>query len=148
MLMNEECPSWLYEVKAGGTTIWERWDGLKSDGTLNAGESDGTGGMISFNHYASGAVGDFLYKRVAGIEPLAAGYKTSRIAPVVGGGLTRAAASTVTPYGKLSSSWRIVQGRFEIDVEVPMNTHCELVLPSGEKRMLDGGVYRFAEGTA
>lgn len=55
-------------MKVGGTTIWERWDALREDGTCNTGKDDGTGGMVSFNHYASGAVGDFLYRRIAGIE--------------------------------------------------------------------------------
>ena len=90
MLMNDKCPSWLYEVKAGGTTVWERWDALKEDGTLNSGDGNGTGGMISFNHYASGAVGDFLYKRVAGIIPEEGGYKKFTVKPLVGVGLTHA----------------------------------------------------------
>ena len=72
MLLNTKCPSWLYEVKAGATTIWERWDGLDENGQCPIGD-DGTDTMISYNHYASGAVGDFLYRRVAGIEPLEAG---------------------------------------------------------------------------
>lgn len=59
MLLTDTCPSWLYEMKVGGTTIWERWDALREDGTCNTGKDDGTGGMVSFNHYASGAVGDF-----------------------------------------------------------------------------------------
>lgn len=70
MLLTDTCPSWLFEVKAGGTTIWERWDALREDGTSNTGADDGTNGMVSFNHYASGAVGDFMYRRIAGIEPL------------------------------------------------------------------------------
>ncbi len=67
MLLNQKCPSWLYEVKTGATTIWERWDGLDENGVCPIGD-DGTDLMISYNHYASGAVGDFLYRRIAGIE--------------------------------------------------------------------------------
>lgn len=148
MLLNDECPSWLYEVKAGGTTIWERWDGLKADGTLNAGEGDGTGGMVSFNHYASGAVGDFLYRRVAGIEATEAGYKTSKIAPLAGYGLTYAKGSVVTPYGELKSEWKIENGRFEIEAVIPMNTRCELLMPSGKRHILQSGRYAFGEESA
>ncbi len=143
MLTNEMCPSWLFEVRAGGTTIWERWDALKEDGSRNTGENDGTGGMVSFNHYASGAVGDFLYKRVAGIEPLEGGYKTFRIRPLVGGGITWAKASTQTPYGKVSSDWKVENGKFKIEVAVPVSTRCTLVLPDGSERELASGKYEF-----
>ena len=143
MLTNEMSPSWLFEVKAGGTTIWERWDALKEDGSRNTGENDGTGGMVSFNHYASGAVGDFLYKRVAGIEPLEGGYKRFRIRPLVGGGITWAKASTRTPYGKVSSSWKVEKGQFKIEVSVPVSTYCTLVLPDGSERELASGKYEF-----
>ena len=56
MLLADTCPSWLYEVKAGATTMWERWDALREDGSCNLGEDNGSGGMVSFNHYANGAV--------------------------------------------------------------------------------------------
>lgn len=143
MLTNTKCPSWLYEVKVGGTTIWERWDALREDGSCNAGEDDGTGGMISFNHYASGAVGDFLYRRVAGIEPLSAGYKTHKIAPVVGGGLTYAKGSVNTPYGKIESRWDIEGENFTLKINVPLSTKCTVVLPNGTTQEVDGGKYAF-----
>lgn len=145
MLMNEKCPSWLHEVKAGGTTVWERWDGLKADGTLNAGEGDGTGGMISFNHYASGAVGDFLYRRIVGIEATSPGYKTSRIKPLIGGGLTSAKGRTRTPFGEISCEWKVSGGKFDVKVKIPLGTECELFLPSGEKKLLESGIYDFEE---
>ena len=72
MLLNTKCPSWLYEVKAGATTVWERWDGLDEDGVCRI-KDDGTGGMVSYNHYGFGSVGDFLYRRIAGIEPTVGG---------------------------------------------------------------------------
>jgi alpha-L-rhamnosidase len=142
MLLNTKCPSWLYEVKAGATTIWERWDGLDENGNCPIGD-DGTDNMISYNHYASGAVGDFLYKRVAGIEPLEAGYKKFKIAPLVGGGLTSANAKVSTSYGDIISQWEIKDGSFNINVEIPIGTECECQLPNGESRVLMNGKYNF-----
>lgn len=144
MLLTDTCPSWLYEVKVGGTTIWERWDALREDGSCNTGEDDGTGGMVSFNHYASGAVGDFLYRRIAGIEALEGGYRRFRIAPVMGGGLSWAKGSVMTAYGQIESSWRYENGSFSIDVAVPVGTVCELALPDGEKKELESGRYSFS----
>lgn len=143
MLTNDKCPSWLYEVRAGGTTIWERWDALKEDGTLNSGQSDGTGGMVSFNHYASGAIGQFLYTRVAGIEPIEGGYKSFRIRPLVGGGLTYAKAHTISPYGKISSSWKTENGRFMLNISVPASTKCYVTLPDASFHEVGSGEYSF-----
>lgn len=141
LLMSEACPGWLYEVKAGGTTIWERWDGLKEDGTRNTGGSDGTGGMISFNHYASGAVGEFLYTRIAGLEPLEGGYRKFRVRPLTGGGITHAEAEIVTPYGRAASRWKLEGGKFLLTVAVPVGTVCEAELPDGTKHTLVSGTY-------
>lgn len=142
MLLNDTCPSWLYEMKAGGTTTWERWDALREDGTCNTGEDDGTGGMVSFNHYASGAVGDFLYRRVAGIEMTEPGYRSFVIKPVPGGDLTWAKASVMTPYGRISSEWKIEENEFEIAFEVPVGTTCRLELPDGSRKEYHSGCYR------
>lgn len=141
MLLQEECPSWLYEVKAGGTTIWERWDALRSDGTCNTGNEDGTGGMTSFNHYASGAVGAFLYSRIAGIEALQPGYRHFRIRPVPGGGLTAAKGTLESPYGRIVSDWQMDGRQFRIHIEVPACTTCTLELPDGSRREYGSGSY-------
>ncbi|SFP83270.1 alpha-L-rhamnosidase [Butyrivibrio proteoclasticus] len=143
MLLNTKCPSWLYEVRTGATTIWERWDGLDENGQCPIGD-DGTGNMISYNHYASGAVGDFLYKRVAGIEPLDAGYKKFRIKPVLGGNLTYAKAKIDTSYGVASSEWRIEDSVFSIDIEVPVGCQCILELPDGKTLEYGSGHYSAA----
>ena len=148
VLLQEECPGWMYEVKTGGTTVWERWDALREDGTVNIGDlqngrDTGDGGMVSFNHYASGAVGDWLYRRVAGIEPISGGYREFRIRPVPGGGLTFAKASIRTPYGEVRSQWEIEDGRFEITVRVPVSATCYLTLPDGAQKTLESGTYRF-----
>lgn len=142
MLMNTTCPSWLYEVKMGATTIWERWDGLDENGVCPIGD-DGTDLMISYNHYASGAVGAFLYQRVAGIEATTPGYRTFRVRPVPGGGLTWAKGSVETPYGRVSSDWRIDGDRFAITVEVPVGATCELVMPDGATHALANGRHTF-----
>lgn len=140
MLTNTKCPSWLYEVRVGGTTIWERWNGLNEQG-LPLKVEDGTDNMISYNHYASGAVGDFLYRRVAGLEATAPAYRSFRVKPLIGGGITSASATVDTPYGEAGADWRIENGAFTVSVQVPIGTECELVLPSGETRKLTSGTH-------
>jgi alpha-L-rhamnosidase len=151
LLLQDSCPSWLYEVKAGGTTIWERWDALRPDGTVNISDLTGNkseeesgGGMVSFNHYAYGAVGDWLYRRIAGIEPTSGGYRTFRIAPLLGGDLTSARGSIQTPYGQIVSDWQIADNQFTICIHVPVSTVCTLVMPDGEERILESGKYAFS----
>ena len=101
LLNQEDYPSWLYPVKQGATTIWERWDGIKPDGSFQ------DASMNSFNHYAYGAIGDWLYQVVAGIEidPNVPGYKRVLIQPQPGGGLTYASASFDSLYGRIESKW-------------------------------------------
>ena len=142
LLLQEKCPSWLYEVNAGATTVWERWDALRPDGSVNTGERDnGNGGMVSFNHYAYGAVGDFLYRRVAGLEATSGGYKTFKAAPVPGGNLRFAQAQIKTPYGLAACRWTHNDGVFTMTVTVPGDTLCEAILPNGEKQTLQPGVH-------
>jgi len=152
LLMQETYPSWLYPVKMGATTIWERWDGQKPDSTFQS------VGMNSFNHYAYGAVGDWMYRVLAGIDtdPSHVGYKKIIIKPYVYGrklkegerpvsgnlngrirtdtttnGLKQVAADLETNYGKVSSHWSIDKGQVLVDVEVPVNTSALVYLPSG-----------------
>ncbi len=142
MLLNDKCPSWLYEVKMGATTIWERWDGLDENGVCPIGD-DGTDLMISYNHYASGAVGDFLYRRVAGIEALEAGYKRFSIRPLIcSEGPDSARGSVNTPYGRIVSDWSIKDDIFTIQIKVPMGTACRLVMPDRREELLECGSYR------
>ena len=125
-LLNQDTyPSWLYPVKHGATTIWERWDGVKPDGSFQ------DPGMNSFNHYAYGAIGDWMYRTVAGLDldPAHPGYKHATIHPQPGGGLTHAAATLATQYGTLASSWKLAGGRMSLDVEVPGNTTATVRLP-------------------
>ena len=101
--------------------------------------------MVSFNHYACGAVGDFLYRRIAGIEAVSGGYKEFRVAPVVGGGLTWAEGGLMTPYGKAGSKWNIEGTTFTLTVTVPVGTRCQVVLPSGRTETVGSGTWTYEE---
>ncbi|WP_308797433.1 family 78 glycoside hydrolase catalytic domain [Agromyces silvae] len=140
LLMNETFPSWGYEVAMGATTMWERWSSILPDGRFSSPEYPQEG-MNSFNHYAYGAIGDFMYRSIGGIAPAEPGYRDIRIEPVPGGGLTSATGSFDSRYGTISSSWRIVEGGFELDATVPANTTATVVLPAGTQwAVTEGGV--------
>ncbi len=128
LLNQESFPSWLYPVKKGATTIWERWDGIKPDGSFQ------DVGMNSFNHYSYGAIGDWMYRTVAGIDTAAdaPGYKHVLIQPEPGGGLTRASASLQSPYGEIVSAWQLTDADFHLQVTVPPNTHTTVRIPARE----------------
>ncbi len=135
LLMQESYPSWLYPVKMGATTIWERWDGIKPDSTFQ------TPGMNSFNHYAYGAIGDWMYRTVAGLQEAAPGYKEIRIAPKPGGKLTNASAELKTNYGLVRSSWKIENGVIKLSIAIPTNTTATIVFPQGaESAITEHGV--------
>ncbi len=114
LLLQTQCPSWLYPVTMGATTIWERWDSLRPDGSVNP------SGMTSFNHYALGAVADWLHRRVAGLAPAAPGYRALNVDPLPTEELTRASARHLTPYGEASVAWERSGGRLRLDVHVPV----------------------------
>ncbi|RZL60986.1 MAG: alpha-L-rhamnosidase, partial [Pedobacter sp.] len=140
LLLQESYPSWLYPVKMGATTIWERWDGLKQDGSFQ------TADMNSFNHYAYGAIGDWMYKNIAGINLIEEnpGYKVFEIAPKPGGKLTSASGELETVYGKIKSSWTITNGLFKLEVTVPVNSTAIVILPGTDKKEKVGsGSYSF-----
>ena len=136
VLMQDTCPSWLYCVKMGATTFWEQWNAIMPDGKVRD---------PSMNHYAYGAVGDFLYRRVLGLEPIEGGYRYFRVKPVPGGGLLWAEGFTGTPYGKIQVRWEIQDGVFSVTIKVPVSTTCELVLPSGKEFELHSGVHHINE---
>ncbi|MFP7471434.1 family 78 glycoside hydrolase catalytic domain [Niallia taxi] len=131
LLFQTQCPSWLYEVENGATTIWESWSAIAPDGTV---------GHMSFNHYAFGCVGDWLYRYIAGINPGEPGYKTCIIEPHTDCGLTSAAAEINTKYGKLSSSWTKTDNLVTLIVEVPANTTATVVLSHKSNIRLNGTV--------
>jgi alpha-L-rhamnosidase len=138
LLMQAACPSFLYPVSMGATTIWERWDAIKPDGSLNS------TGMTSLNHYALGAIADFLHRVVAGLHANAPGYASIRFAPRPGGGLTHASAAKDTPYGRASVSWRDADGERTVEVVVPDGVEAEVVLPDHPQSLtekLGAGAY-------
>ncbi|WP_276366436.1 glycoside hydrolase family 78 protein [Chryseolinea sp. H1M3-3] len=130
LLLQETYPSWLYPVKMGATTIWERWDGIKTDSTFQ------TPGMNSFNHYAYGAIGDWMYRTITGLKEVSPGYKELMIAPKPGGKLTRASAELTTVYGQVKSSWTIEDDIFKLDVVIPVNTSAQVILPNAASRKI------------
>jgi alpha-L-rhamnosidase len=133
LLLQAECPSWLYAVTMGATTIWERWDALLSDGTINPGE------MTSFNHYALGAVADWMHRTVAGLAPAAPGYRRILVRPRPGGGLTHARAAHDTPYGRAEVRWALTGERLTLHVQVPPNTTATIHLPEAPDQPIEAG---------
>jgi alpha-L-rhamnosidase len=128
LLLQDTYPSWLYPVKKGATTIWERWDGIKPDGNFQASS------MNSFNHYAYGAIGDWMYRVMAGIDtdPDYPGYKKIIIKPHPGGKITYCKASLKTQYGMISVNWHIEDNKFKMDVVVPKNTTAAVFVPDAD----------------
>lgn len=125
LLYRKDYPSWLYPVIQNATTIWERWDGIRPDGSFQDTE------MNSFNHYAYGAVGDWLYKKVAGIDldPDVPGFKSIMLKPQPGGEMNDVYASYISPYGKIISKWKIENEKFIFQVTIPVNTTCKVHIP-------------------
>ncbi|MDX3659609.1 family 78 glycoside hydrolase catalytic domain [Streptomyces sp. ID05-26A] len=124
MLLHKDYPSWGYEVVNGATTMWERWNSIMPDGSF------GPVDMNSFNHYAYGAVGDWMFQNIGGLSLIQPGYRRSRIAPVVGGGLTQGSGQLDTVYGRLASSWTVRDSAVDLKVTVPVNTTAEVHVPT------------------
>jgi alpha-L-rhamnosidase len=136
LLLQETYPSWLYPVTKGATTIWERWDGIRTNGDFQAVT------MNSFNHYAYGAIGDWMYRVMVGIdiEEGALAYKKIRIRPHIGGKFTHASATYETPYGKLSFGWKIQDQQLILTAEIPANTTATIHIPvTGAGEVMEGG---------
>lgn len=143
LLEQTTCPSWLYPVTMGATSIWERWDAIRPDGTRHP------NWMNSFNHYAFGSVASWLYDTVCGIrditeeDPSAAGFRRFRLAPHPGGTLKDAEATIETSYGTIRSAWKRDGGKIGYDFSVPEGTTAELVLPGEKPLVLTAGSYHF-----
>lgn len=135
LLMERECPSWLYPVTMGATTVWERWDSMLPDGTINPGE------MTSFNHYALGAVADWMHRTIGGIAPLTPGYATVRIAPRPGGGLTWCRTHLDTPHGRVEVGWQVEDGTLTVTTTLPDGVAGVLSLEGHPEVDLTGGTH-------
>lgn len=143
LLLQTNYPSWLYQITKGATTIWEHWDGIKEDGSFWSKD------MNSFNHYAYGSIGDWLYRSVAGIntDSEMTGYKRIHITPKPGPGLEFAEAKLESMYGRVESAWAISEDSMKLKVCIPANTTAVVVLPSADlsgvlengKRLKDAG---------
>ncbi len=137
LLLCEEYPSWLYQVRMGATTIWEHWDGLKPDGSMWDSK------MNSFNHYAYGAIGDWMYRNIGGIrlDDDSPGFRRVSLEPRPAAGITRCRHVVGTPYGELSLAWELVGGNLEVEATIPPNAQGRLLLPDGE-RLLGSGAWK------
>lgn len=141
LLFNKRYPSWLYPVTRGATTIWERWDGIKPDGTFQ------DPGMNSFNHYAYGAIGEWLYKKVAGINSIEPGYKKIFIKPYLCDKIKFVRASYKSMYGIIYSYWEIFNDKIIMEVEIPTNTTADIYIPCTnlEKIKINNGNFEIAK---
>ena len=136
VLLQESYPGWLFSVKNGATTIWERWDSWTPEKGFDS------SGMNSFNHYAYGSVIGWFYDTIAGLKPDAAGagWKKFHIAPTPGGGLTHAKATLATPYGLAASGWRLSGERLELEITIPANTEAQVSVPATSiEQVTEGG---------
>jgi alpha-L-rhamnosidase len=129
LLFNETYPSWFFSINQGATTMWERWNSYSHK------DGFGKAGMNSFNHYAYGAIGQWMYERIAGLapDPEQPGYKHFFIQPLPGGPLRWAEAELETPYGSARSAWQLQGDLMTLEVTVPPNTTATLRVPTGWK---------------
>jgi alpha-L-rhamnosidase len=133
LLLQRDLPSWLYPVTMDATTIWERWDSMLPDGTINPGQ------MTSFNHYALGAVADWMHRTIGGIAPLEPGYARVLVAPQPGGGIGWARSSLISRHGRIAVSWSTDDDGLHIDLEVPDEVTAQLMLPGAADQEVGPG---------
>ena len=133
LLLQRECPSWLYPVTMGATTVWERWDSMLPDGSINPGE------MTSFNHYALGAVADWIHRTIGGVAPIEPGYQAVRIAPRPGGGLTWARTALESRRGRIEVEWRQEDDDLLVEVLVPDGVRAVMSLPGCDDEIVAPG---------
>lgn len=138
-LLDEACPGWMYQVLNGATTIWERWDALKEDGTVNDTKVGDAGNMVSFNHYAFGSVGEFYYQYILGIKPLLPGYKKIQLKPYTDPRLGKVTGSFAARTGTIKSAWEYQGNQITFSFETPVAAVIEL--PDGSKHEVEKGIH-------
>jgi alpha-L-rhamnosidase len=134
LLLQDSEPSWLAMVDRGATTVWEHWNGVDAAGVAHD----------SLNHYSKGAVASFLHRHVAGLMPTSPGYRTFRVGPRPGGGLTWVKAAHESPYGVIHVAWRLDDETLALDVTVPGGTSAEVVLPDGSAHAAGPGTHSWS----
>lgn len=142
LFLKEDCPSWLYHVRLGATTMWELWDGVNPDGSFNRFE------MNSLNHYSYGSIGAWMFHKLLGLDIVEPGYKKSRIAPRLIVGIPEVKGSIETVYGTLACAVSCLDGRYCIDITIPANTTAVVALPERDEETLGSGTYHFEYKTA
>lgn len=143
ILLSEGMPSWMYQIKLGATTTWERWDAIKLDGSVNE-DVISNDNMVSFNHYAFGSVGEFYYEYILGIKPLEPGFKKTKIQPVIDPRLAYAKGSYNSVNGIISVEWKYLKDEISFEIEVP--TEALIILPDGIEREVEKGKYKYTIG--
>ena len=138
LLLERTCPSWLYPVTMGATTVWERWDAMLPDGTINPGQ------MTSFNHSALGAVADWIHRTVGGLAPLEPGYARVLVAPRPGGGIAWSTTRLMTRHGTVEVRWRLEDGRLTVRTTFPERVTGVLRLPGREDVEIGPGTQEYA----
>ena len=134
LLFQTACPSWLYEVNAGATTIWESWGAILADGTVST---------YSYNHYAFGCIGEWMYRHLGGLKALDPGYKKMLISPNFDSGLTSVALNEMTPFGNVAISWKLVDQTIMMHVEIPANTTAVIKLLDKDPLTVGSGNYDY-----
>jgi alpha-L-rhamnosidase len=140
ILLQENCPGWMYQIKCGATTTWERWDALKPDGKIND-EKVGKENMVSFNHYAFGSVGEFYYRYILGIQPLSPGYKKVKLKPYIDERIGSVSGSYLSRAGEIKVSWSYEGQEVKLAFTTPVEADIEL--PDGQKITVQKGDYNF-----
>ncbi|MBE6547061.1 MAG: alfa-L-rhamnosidase [Ruminococcaceae bacterium] len=138
LFFNEDNPSWLYSVNHGATTMWEHWNSVKEDGSF------WSTSMNSFNHYAYGAVADWMYGKICGVTVLEPGYRRVRLSPAPCERLGFAKCGIDTVQGRLESHWYYADGRICFEFTVPNGCEAEIVLPNGQTETVGGGSYCYS----
>ncbi|KAG7935460.1 hypothetical protein KL934_002019 [Ogataea polymorpha] len=133
MILQKECPSWLYPVSVGATTVWERWDSMLPTGHINPGE------MTSFNHYALGSIANWMHERMGGLKLKEPGWREFYLRPMPGSNISYCETFHKSPSGLIKSEWKLEAGKFVYNVTVPLNSTAHITLPDGTTHSVGSG---------